>query len=103
MAGLVKLGWRPPPLTDQQASRLIDDIVDAGHHEHGAPSNITLSERETEILELTAQGLSEQEVADELHIGRETVKDHNVQIKLKLGAKNAAHAVAIALREGWIQ
>ena len=53
-----------------------------------------LSERELEVLDLVAQGLSNQEIAVELYISLRTVKWHTSNIYGKLGVKSRTGAVA---------
>ena len=65
-----------------------------------APS---LSKREREIMDLLAQGLTGEQVADRLVLSSETVKTHIRNAMSKLEASTRVHAIAIALREGFIQ
>jgi LuxR family maltose regulon positive regulatory protein len=53
-----------------------------------------LSERELEVLELIAEGLTNQEVATRLYLSLHTVKVHARNIYAKLGVKNRTQAVA---------
>ncbi len=53
-----------------------------------------LSEREIEVLQLIAEGLSNQEVANRLYLSLHTVKVHAHNIYSKLGVKNRTQAVA---------
>ena len=55
-----------------------------------------LRDREREVLQLLAQGLSNQDIADQLVISIETVRWHNRQIYSKLGVHNRTQAVARA-------
>lgn len=55
-----------------------------------------LTERELEILERIAEGLPNQQIADELFISLGTVKWYNNQIYTKLGVHNRTSAVAKA-------
>jgi LuxR family maltose regulon positive regulatory protein len=55
-----------------------------------------LSERETEVLQLIAEGLTNQEIATKLYISLNTVKVHTRNIYGKLGAHHRAGAVARA-------
>jgi LuxR family maltose regulon positive regulatory protein len=55
-----------------------------------------LSEREREVLQLIAQGLSNHEIAQRLFISLSTVKRHTANIYGKLGVHNRTHAVAQA-------
>jgi DNA-binding NarL/FixJ family response regulator len=61
-----------------------------------------LTQREREILQLLADGMSNADVAAKLFISQETVKSHVRHILAKLEADTRTHAVAIALREAII-
>lgn len=61
-----------------------------------------LTTREREILQLLADGMSNNDVAAKLFISQETVKSHVRHILAKLEADTRTHAVAIALRESII-
>jgi DNA-binding CsgD family transcriptional regulator len=52
-----------------------------------------ISNREYEVLELIAQGLSNQEIADKLFVSRNTVKTHSSNLFLKLNAKRRTQAI----------
>ncbi len=62
----------------------------------------SLSNREREILDLLAQGLTGEQVAEKLVLSAETVKTHIRNAMSKLEAHTRVHAIAIALREGFI-
>jgi two-component system nitrate/nitrite response regulator NarL len=61
-----------------------------------------LSERETEILVLAARGLSNDRIAEELHLAPATVKRHLANIFQKIGVRSRSEAVRRALMEQWI-
>lgn len=61
-----------------------------------------LSRREIEVLMLAARGADSVEIADELTLSPATVKTHLRNAYKKLGARNRAHAVAIALQRGYL-
>ena len=61
-----------------------------------------LTNREKEILQLLADGMSNNEVATKLFISQETVKSHVRHILAKLEADTRTQAVAIALRDAII-
>jgi DNA-binding NarL/FixJ family response regulator len=61
-----------------------------------------LSERETEVLQLLAQGLPSKTIAARLSISEHTVKFHVGSILGKLGAASRTEAVSLALRRGLI-
>ncbi len=63
----------------------------------------TLTDRETEVLNLVARGNRNRDVAEALRISEETVKVHVKHIMDKLAASDRTQAVAIAVRRGIIQ
>lgn len=62
-----------------------------------------LSPRELEILSLLAAGLSAPQIADQLIIGRTTVKTHLANLYEKLGVSDRAAAVAEGMRRGLLR
>jgi two-component system, NarL family, response regulator DegU len=62
-----------------------------------------LTKRETQILTYVAEGNSNKEIAYILEISEQTIKNHVSAILRKLNANDRAHAVALALRGGWIK
>ena len=54
----------------------------------GISSKFKLTHRETDILRYVLDGLLNHEIAVELRISRQTVKDHVSKIYMKVGAKN---------------
>jgi DNA-binding NarL/FixJ family response regulator len=61
-----------------------------------------LSERETEVLVLVARGLSNEQIAEELHLAPSTVKRHLANVYEKVGVRSRSEAVRMALMEQWI-
>jgi len=59
-----------------------------------------LTQRQIQLLRYVANGKTYTEIGTALGIAPQTVMNHMTLIKLKLGAKNATHATAIALRYG---
>jgi DNA-binding NarL/FixJ family response regulator len=59
-----------------------------------------LSEREIEVLQLVADGLSNKDIAKNLHISQATVKSHLVHIFSKLDVYDRTAAVTCALQKG---
>lgn len=62
-----------------------------------------LTERETEVLRLVAQGRSNAEIAADLFLGVETVKTHVRNVLAKLGARDRVQAVIRAYESGFIR
>lgn len=63
----------------------------------------TLSARETEILKLFAQGLSNQEIADKLFISIRTVESHKNHIMQKLELKSTVDLIKFAIKNKIIE
>ena len=61
-----------------------------------------LTKRETQILTYVAEGNANKEIARILGISEQTIKNHVSAILRKLNVNDRAHAVALALRSGWI-
>jgi two-component system, NarL family, response regulator LiaR len=59
-----------------------------------------ISKREYEVLELMAQGLSNQEIADKLFVSLNTVKTHSSNLFMKLDARRRTQAVRRAKELG---
>jgi DNA-binding NarL/FixJ family response regulator len=62
-----------------------------------------LTPREKEVLELLAQGLSNQAIAERLVISPHTVRNHVQNLLTKLHGHSKLEAVANAVREGIIR
>lgn len=60
---------------------------------------MTLTARQTDVIGLVARGLTTPQIAYLLDISQPTVKEHRKAVLKNLGARNPAHAVAIAMRE----
>ena len=73
-----------PGLSDGSVS------LDSGR---GLALSANLSERELEVLRKIAQGLSNQDIADQLFISLHTVKTHARKINVKLGARSRTQAL----------
>jgi NarL family two-component system response regulator LiaR len=82
-------------LTPQAAARLMQ-VVSAPE------SPEALTERETEVLRLLAQGQSNKQIAHSLHIAEKTVKVHVSNILGKLGVQSRTQATLYAIRVGLV-
>jgi len=71
----------------------------------GSPNDMfaPLSPREMEILQHIARGQSNKEVAYELGISRQTVKNHMTSILRKLAVNDRTQAALYAVKRGWIR
>ena len=62
-----------------------------------------MSERERQVLLLTAEGFTNQMMADALGISIKTVESFRSRVFDKLGAKNGPHAITLAFRAGLLK
>lgn len=65
-------------------------------------TDIDLTEREMDVVQLVAEGLSNKEIATLLHISPRTVKFHLDNIYSKLSVNTRTEAAIYALRRGWV-
>lgn len=67
-----------------------------------SPPENCLSERENEILQLVASGLSNREIAQQLFLSRYTVESHVKRVYRKLAVSSRTGAVREARSRGWL-
>ncbi|MBN1667554.1 MAG: response regulator transcription factor [Anaerolineales bacterium] len=67
------------------------------------PAQVDLTPRQMEVLQLLAQGKTNQEIAQHLQVTLYTARHHVSEILARLEAANRAEAVAIALRHGLVK
>jgi two-component system, NarL family, response regulator LiaR len=82
-------------LTPRAAARLMQVVSTPESPE-------ALTERETEVLRLLAQGQSNKQIAHGLHITEKTVKTHVSNILSKLGVQSRTQATLYAVRIGLV-
>ena len=80
-------------LSPQAAARLVREV-------RAPESPETLTERETDVLRLLAQGKANKEIAAALFIGENTVKTHVSSILVKLGVQSRMQAALYARQIG---
>jgi len=88
------------PFDAETVVRRVDEAVRMHKPAETAFADIAkLTKREKQILELIATGASSREIGADLGVSPRTVETHRARIKDKLGARNAADLVRIALAE----
>lgn len=82
------------PVAPEQ--RYYGRVASGPRHEPGK----ILSARQLEVLELIAEGMGTDAIAQSLFVSRETVRTHVKEILRRLGARDRAHAIVRAYRLG---
>ncbi len=92
-------------LSKPQLARWIQErFAEIGAFWEGAENMfMPLSDREMEILELIARGMTNKQIALRLGISHQTVKNHMTSILRKLAVNDRTQAAIYALRKGWIR
>jgi RNA polymerase sigma factor (sigma-70 family) len=94
--------------------QILEAIRSVHRGERSIPANIAqqvaqrvsraqLSPRETEVLQLIAKGLRNREIADQLFISENTVRNHMLKLLEKLGTTSRTEALATAVQQGLVQ
>lgn len=68
----------------------------------GQAKSKPITYRELHILMMSAQGYTNKDIAEVLGIAYQTVKNNFYRLMKKLGAKNSAHALLLAMQSGLI-
>ncbi len=92
--------WLDPRVTPRLLSRLRDA---RGPNESVSARLDALTDRETEVLALMADGANNTEIAERLHVGERTVKSHVTAIFMKLAVRDRAGAIVLAFDAGLVR
>jgi DNA-binding NarL/FixJ family response regulator len=84
------------------AAKVLQRVRAYGAVSDNAVAGPELSDRETEVLRLIANGKDNAEIAQELHISPKTVKNHISNILMKLQIENRIQAAVYAVRRGLV-
>ena len=85
------------------AQRVLEQFQDISSMDKAMETLIApLTRREAQILNYVSKGNTNKQIADILGISEQTIKSHISAILRKLNANDRAHAVALAMRNGWI-
>ncbi len=86
------------PLTERA-----EEIFFKAGQEAPADPYYSLSDREREVLQLTAEGHSSTQIAERLFISARTVETHRVHLMRKLGLSNLTDIIRYAVRRGIVK
>ena len=67
-----------------------------------AGEDVALSEREKEVLDLLSKGYTTQQIADALHLGRETIRWYRKKLLVKFDVSNTPEMISRAKEQGLI-
>lgn len=82
------------------AQRVVEKLAQARVHDENGPAVSDLTPREREVLELVAQGWTNEEIADALGVSPTTVRNYVASIYGKTGVRSRAEAVVWARERG---
>lgn len=96
-------GWIDPELSGTVLRPSLAQLISLESRSSSKSSReIALSARELQVLQLIAEGMSNQEIAQQLIVSPETVKTHIKHIMEKLAVSDRTQAVVTALRRGLV-
>jgi DNA-binding NarL/FixJ family response regulator len=87
---------------DPQVAATVMDLARRDPREPEAGRLAVLSSREREVLQLVAEGHSNQGIAEQLHLSEATVDTHRRNLMRKLGVRGVAELTRLAIREGLV-
>jgi DNA-binding NarL/FixJ family response regulator len=88
----------PPPMTGALFSQIARDAVAKARP--ALLNSVRMTQREREVINLIAEGMSNKEIASKLHIATHTVKSHVRNIMEKLALHTRLQIAAYAHRDG---
>lgn len=91
-------------LSSALAAQVLAELTGAPVGRHGAepPAGDTLTVRELDVLRLLVDGLSNEEIARDLHLGETTVKKHLGRVMDKLHMRNRVQVAVYSVRKGLV-
>jgi len=84
-------------VSEAMSARILEVFSGKQVGQGGSPVR-KLSDREFEVFQLIGRGVSNRQIAEQLHLSIKTVEVHRAHIKEKLGLKTATELVRYALR-----
>lgn len=100
LAGAIRAAAQGRPTLAPEAARA---LINHATGTRPAAVGDDLTDREREVLQLLARGLSNTQIADALIVSRSTVKFHVSNVLGKLGTTNRTEAAALAIQRGLVR
>lgn len=94
--------WLDPGIAKQVLEHSVSGSMEQSSKPPKESGKFALTERETQVLQLLVDGLSNQQMAERLFLGQETIKTHMRHIMEKLVVADRTQAAVKALRQGLI-
>ena len=106
VAQLLRMTLGEPPLSPPIARRVLSHFASAGQRRQAAvrqlEEEVSLTARETEVLQRVAKGYTLPEIAQQFGLSRHTVADYIKQVYRKLNVSSRAEAALEAARRGLV-
>jgi len=92
-------------LSSDLAAKVLAELSPVGHEPARATNqqHQNLTTREQDVLRLVVEGLSNEEIARELHLGEATVKKHLGKVMSKLHMRNRVQVAVFSVRQGIVR
>lgn len=90
------------PISRYMASKIMREFSQLAQESEPKSETQQLTDREREVLQLVAQGLSNKAIADKLVVAENTVKNHLKNILTKLHLENRVQVAVYATQQGWV-
>jgi DNA-binding NarL/FixJ family response regulator len=81
------------------ALRFLDRLI---HQQNTLFTNVEPTKREAEVLQMIAEGMTNQEIADKLFTSKRTIEGHRQNLLDKTGSRNTAALIKFAILKGMI-
>lgn len=85
------------------SQEILDGLLQNLNRKSRKVQHTELTEREEEVLFLICKGLSNQKIADKLHLSKRTIDKHRENILLKTGSNNTVGLVIYAVKNGIVE
>ncbi|HSV36863.1 MAG TPA: response regulator transcription factor [Ramlibacter sp.] len=106
VAQLLRMTQGEPPLSPPIARRVLAHFADASRRQvallRDVQNQVSLTDRETEMLQRVAKGYTLPEIAQQFGLSRHTVADYIKQVYRKLNVSSRAEAALEAARRGLV-